>query len=227
MNILGIIPARGGSKGIQGKNIKLLKGRPLLYYTIDAVKESKLLAKTILSTDDQAIAKIAEEGGLEVPFMRPKSLGKDNTPTLAVLQHALKYFDKEGEHFDAVCVLQVTAPFRPENIIDDCIRKFNSTEADTLISVREVPSDYNPNWVFFEGQNQMLYISTGLDKVIPRRQLLPKAYHRDGAIYIIKRDQLLERNNIFGKKIIGHIVNTVQWINIDTPDDWKRAESLV
>ena len=223
MKILGVIPARGGSKGIPRKNIKLLNGKPLIYYTIDAVKESKLLSKSILSTDDDEIAGAAREGGLEVPFMRPASLAEDNTPTLAVLQHALRYFDEKKDNFDAVCILQVTAPFRPINMIDDCIRKFISTNADTLISVREVPTDYNPNWVFFEGKDKMLSISTGSSEVIPRRQLLPKAYHRDGAIYIVKRDVLLEQNSLFGDKITGYTNTSKVWVNIDTPSDWEDA----
>lgn len=227
MKILGVIPARGGSKGIPGKNIKLLNGKPLICYTIDAVKESKLLSRTILSTDDENIAGIARENDLEVPFMRPVSLAQDNTPTLAVLQHALNYFDEKNQRFDAVCILQVTSPFRPKSMIDDCIRKFISTNADTLISVREVPADYNPNWVFFEEESKMLSISTGLDEVIPRRQLLPKAYHRDGAIYIIKRDVLLKQNSLFGKSITGYTNSSKYWVNIDTPSDWEEAEKIL
>ncbi len=227
MKILGIVPARGGSKGVPRKNIKLLNGRPLLYYTIDSIKESELLSKVILSTEDKEIAEIGMAGGLEVPFIRPLELAKDSTPTILVLRHAIQYYSKLGQDFDAVCILQVTSPFRPKGLIDDAIRQFIAKNVDTLISVREVPDDYNPHWVFFQNDDQSLKVSTGLDFIIPRRQNLPQSFHRDGAIYIVKKEQILNSDSLFGEKISGIILKNEDWVNIDTLNDWKAAEEIL
>ena len=112
MKILGIIPARGGSKGVPGKNIKLLGGKPLLQYTSDIALKSNLLDKVIVSSDDDAIIKVAESLGLSVPFKRPSDLATYKSPTLPVIQHALNYYQEKGIRFDAVCLLQITSPLR-------------------------------------------------------------------------------------------------------------------
>ncbi|MDX1471488.1 MAG: acylneuraminate cytidylyltransferase family protein, partial [Flavobacteriaceae bacterium] len=111
MKILGLITARGGSKGIPGKNIKLLNGRPLIDYTISAAKESQSLSKTVLSSDDKRIIEFAQSAGIEVPFTRPVQLAKDDTPSIEVIKHALEFYKTSGEHYEAVCLLQPTTPF--------------------------------------------------------------------------------------------------------------------
>lgn len=135
MKILGLIPARGGSKGIPGKNIKALGGKPLLAYTFDSAQESKLLSKVILSSDDSDIIAVANQIGLEVPFTRPENLANDQSPTLPVIAHALRFFEEKGEKFDAVCLLQTTYPFRRKGLIDDAIKEFIRTDAEALVSV--------------------------------------------------------------------------------------------
>jgi len=226
MKILGIIPARGGSKGIPGKNIKLLGGKPLLEYTAEAAKASKLLSRVILSSDDKEIIAVAEQLKLEVPFIRPSDLAQDNTPSIEVVKQALKFFEENGEKFDAVCLLQVTTPFRNNELIDRAIGKFTKGNFDSLISVREVPAEYNPHWVFEEKEGN-LRISTGENEIISRRQELPKAYHRDGAIYITRTSAILQNNSLFGKNI-GFIDTTGSpYVNIDEPADWKSAEELL
>jgi len=226
MKILGIIPARGGSKGIPGKNIKLLGGKPLLEYTVEAAKASKLLSRVILSSDDNEIIAVAEQLQLEVPFIRPSELAQDNTPSIEVVKQALKFFEENGEKFDAVCLLQVTTPFRKHELIDRAIGKFIKGNFDTLISVREVPEEYNPHWVFEEKEG-LLRVSTGENEIISRRQELPKAYHRDGAIYITRTSVILQNNSLFGKNI-GFIDTTESpYVNIDEPADWKIAEELI
>jgi len=226
MNILGIIPARGGSKGIPGKNIKLLGGKPLLEYTAEAAKASKLLSRVILSSDDKEIIAVAEQLKLEVPFIRPSDLAQDSTPSIEVAKQALRFFEEKGEKFDAVCLLQVTTPFRNNELIDRAIGKFIKGNFDSLISVREVPAKYNPHWVF-EEKERMLRISTGENEIISRRQELPKAYHRDGAIYITRTSAILQNNSLFGKNI-GFIDTTGSpYVNIDEPADWKSAEELL
>ena len=226
MKILGLIPARGGSKGIPGKNIKPLHGKPLLQYTFESAKESKLLSKLILSSDDAEILAVANEMGLETPFIRPAALAEDNTSSLEVVQHALKFFAQKGENFDAVCLLQPTTPFRRKGLVDEAIEKFVSRNFDSLLSVREVPSEYNPHWIFEEKDGQ-LQIATGETEIISRRQELPKAYHRDGAIYLTRTEVLLEQNSLYGKNI-GFIDTTGDpYVNIDTVQDWEEAERLL
>lgn len=226
MKILGIIPARGGSKGIPGKNIKLLGGKPLLAYTADSAKAAKLLDRIILSSDDVEIINVARQLGIDVPFVRPVELATDATGSLEVVQHALKYLIEWGDEYDAVCLLQPTTPFRSEGLIDTAIEKFREGNYDSLFSVREVPEEFNPHWIFEEKEGT-LKIATGEKEIISRRQELPKAYHRDGAIYITKTSVLMEQNSLYGEKV--GFINTIGsvYVNIDTLEDWELAEKLV
>lgn len=226
MKILGLIPARGGSKGIPGKNIKPLGGKPLLQYTIEAAKRSNLLSRIILSSDNEEIIATAKKLGLEAPFQRPMELADDSTSSLAVIIHALKYMEEQGEYYDAVCLLQPTTPFRRNGLIDEAIEKFIEGNFDSLISVRELPEEFNPHWVF-EPSEKGLKIATGEEEIISRRQDLPKAFHRDGAIYLTKKTVLLEQKSLFGKNI-GFIDTSGQpYVNIDAPEDWEKAEALI
>jgi CMP-N,N'-diacetyllegionaminic acid synthase len=226
MRILGIIPARGGSKGIPGKNIKLLGGKPLIKYTQDSAMKSKNLIRVILSSEDSTIIEIARKMGLKVPFIRPEEFSRDNTPSIEVIKHALRYFSDQGENYDAICLLQPTTPFRNDKLIDEAILKFIDGEYDSLISVREIPPEFNPHWAF-EDNEGTLKIATGEIDPIKRRQELPKAYHRDGAIYLTKTEVILNSNSLLGNKI-GYIDTTGQdYVNLDTPEDWKRAEEIL
>ena len=226
MRILGIIPARGGSKGIPGKNIKLLGGQPLIKYTVDSAVNSKNLTRVILSSEDPSIIETAKKIGLEVPFVRPEEFSRDNTPSIEVVKHALHYFSDQGKNYDAICLLQPTTPFRRDKLIDEAIGKFIMGGFDSLISVREIPSEYNPHWAF-EDHEGTLRIATGENDPITRRQELPKAYHRDGAIYLTKVEVLLNSNSLLGDKI-GYIDTTGEkYVNLDTPEDWKRAEKIL
>lgn len=227
MKVLGLIPARGGSKGIPGKNIKNLGGKPVLAYTIESAKESKYLTKTILSSDDPEIIQVATQLGLEVPFVRPSDLAADASPTLPVIIHALRFFEELGEQFDAVCLLQVTNPFRRKGMIDEAIQKFIETDADALVSVLPVPHEFNPHWVFEPQEDGILKIATGEEKIITRRQELPPAYYRDGAIYLTKTQVLLDQNSLYGKKLAYLVGDQDRYVNLDTMKDWEAAESLV
>lgn len=226
MKILGLIPARGGSKGIPGKNIKSLQGKPLLAYTTEAAKASKLLDRVVLSSDDPEIISVGKALGIEVPFVRPPELAVDTTSSLEVVQHALQYLKEQGENYDAVCLLQPTTPFRPDGLIDEAIEKFEAGNYDALISVREVPAEFNPHWIF-ENRDGRLQLATGEKQIIPRRQDLPKAFHRDGAIYITKTSVLLNQNSLYGNRL-GYIETTGNpFVNIDTQEDWEKAQKIV
>ncbi|TYA71425.1 acylneuraminate cytidylyltransferase family protein [Seonamhaeicola marinus] len=227
MRILGLIPARGGSKSVPGKNIKKLNGKPLLQYTVEAAKNSKKLDHLILSSDDSNIINIAKELKVDVPFVRPRHLAEDTSPTLGVIQHALKFYKGIGNNFDAVCLLQVTSPFKTGKFIDDAIDKFENSGCDALVSVQNVPAEYNPHWVFKENQRGQLELVTGEKTIISRRQDLPNMYHRDGLIYITKAEVLLEKNSLYGNNLAYVKSPYNSTINIDTIEDWKKAEAFL
>ena len=227
MKILVIIPARGGSKGVPKKNIKLLDGKPLIQYTTDIALKSKLISKIVVSSDDDEIIEIAKELGVDVPFKRPNSLAEDESPTLPVIKHAIDFFEEQGIFFDAVCLLQVTSPFRTLTFLNEAIQKFCDEQNDSLISVREVPHEYNPHWVFEPNTNGQLVIATGEKEIITRRQNLPKSYHRDGSIYITKTSVIKEQNSLYGNSI-GYVISSEEnYVNIDTMEDWIKAEEFI
>jgi CMP-N,N'-diacetyllegionaminic acid synthase len=227
MRILAIIPARGGSKGVPGKNIKLLNGKPLLQYTAEIALQSKNLAAVILSSEDDQIIQVAKKIGIPVPFVRPEVLSQDNTPTIDVILHALKCYEKQSVFFDAVCLLQVTSPFRTLEFLDKAIEKFRTSGCDSLISVQKVPHEFNPHWTFEVNESGNLKIATGEDQIISRRQELPEAYHRDGSIYITKTDVLLQQHSLYGKST-SFIESQREWyVNIDTLSDWEKAEQMI
>jgi CMP-N-acetylneuraminic acid synthetase len=227
MRILGIIPARGHSKGIPRKNIRLLVGKPLLQYTAEAALGSKRLARVILSTEDKEIAEVGRNCGLEVPFLRPPELACDDTPTLPVLQHVVRALEDAGDRHDAICLLQPTSPLRQSCDIDACISLFIETGADSVVTMLPVPAVHNPHWVYFRGPDGFLRLSTGEESPIPRRQMLPPAFHREGSVYVIRRNVLMEKNSLYGSKIAGYPMDPTRSVNIDTLEDWVRAEALV
>jgi CMP-N,N'-diacetyllegionaminic acid synthase len=227
MKILAIIPARGGSKSVPMKNIKILGGKPLLAYTVDAAKHSKLLFKTIVSTDDLAISQVAKSLNVEVPFLRPSHLAQDNTPTIDVVVDVLKWYENQDVFFDAVCLLQPTTPFRSIDFIDLAIQKFIYNDTDSLISVLPVPHEYNPHWCFEANENNILNIATGEKNIISRRQDLPKTYHRDGSIYLTKTTVILNQSSFYGNSISYIESDALNYVNIDTPTDWEKAENLL
>lgn len=224
MRVLGLIPARGGSKGVPAKNKKILGTQPLIHYTIQAAQKSNLLTDIVVSTDDIEIAAIARKSGVLIPFMRPEVLASDTAKSIDVVQHALAYFEDLGKYYDAVCLLQPTSPFRENGSIDLAINTFVSKELDSLISVLPVPHEYNPHWVF-EEKEDTLSISTGEQEIISRRQELPKAYHRDGSIYLTST-ALIQQGTFYGKQLGYVISNPDTHINIDTLQDWEKAEAI-
>jgi CMP-N-acetylneuraminic acid synthetase len=226
MRVLGLIPARGGSKGIPNKNIRLLCGKPLLAYTAEAALHAQSLERVILSTDSEAIAKVGEEWGLEVPFMRPANLAKDDTPTLAVVQHAIQWIEAQGQIYDAICLLQPTNPLRTTSDIDACVSLLAQSSADSVISVLSVPSEYNPHWVYFADSEGYLTLTTGEKQPIARRQDLPPAFHRSGSVYIT-RWSVARDVDLYGAKVIGYPVTPERHVNIDTQSDWQLAERFI
>jgi len=226
MRILGLVPARGGSKGIPGKNIKLLGGKPLLAYTAEAALASHALTRVVLSTEDPAIAEVGKKCGLEVPFLRPQQLAEDSSPTLPVIQHALEWFAANGEDFEALCLLQPTNPFRSTEDIEKAISLLVEGHADTVLAMRQVPKEYHPGWVYLADESGDLRLANGDAQPTSRRQDLPPAYHRDGSIYLTRTSVIQARQSLYGERIRGFEPQT-PYVNLDTPEDWARAEAIL
>lgn len=227
MRVLGLIPARGGSKGVPRKNIRMLGGKPLLQYTAETARSARLLDRVLLSTDDEEIAVIGKRCGLDVPFMRPPELAMDSTPSLLVVKHALEWLAERGEVFEAICLLQPTHPLRQAGDIDACITLLGESGADSVVTVLPVPPEHNPHWVFFKGEDGTLRLSTGETVLIPRRQDLPPAFHREGSVYVTRRDVVLKQGSLLGSRVIGYTIDPGKSVNIDTLEDWARAEMLI
>ena len=227
MRILGLIPARGGSMGVPRKNIKLLGGIPLINYTINSALNCPLLSDVIVSTEDEEIAEISKKSGAKVSFIRPLELASNKAPSIDTIRHAINFFIALDETYDAVCLLQPTVPFRDSNDIDKAISIFSKNDSDSLISVQEIPHKFNPHWAFLESsESDHLKLATGGDQIISRRQDLPKAFFRDGSIYITKTQTILEDNSLYGKNI-SYYHNKKDTINIDTLEDWALAEKFI
>lgn len=185
---------------------------------------ARTLDKLAVTTDGKEIARVAGHHGAEVPFIRPKELAQDHTPSIEVVLHAIDFFEQKSEFFDAICLLQPTSPFKPKGFIDDCVQKFLESDADSLISVLDVPHEYNPHWTFEMEPGGNLSIATGEETLIPRRQELPMAYHRDGSVYISRVSLIKEKKVLVGGKTVGVLSNKSYYANLDTMDDWQKAE---
>jgi CMP-N-acetylneuraminic acid synthetase len=226
MLVLGVVTARGGSKGVPRKNIRPLAGKPLLAYTADSALAATTLTRVVLSTDDEEVAACGREHGLEVPFMRPAELAHDTTPMLPVLIHVMGELERSGERYDALCLLQPTDPLRRAEDIDGCVHLLEATGADSVITVQIVPHEYNPHWVYVR-DGEYMRLSTGEAEPIPRRQELPPAYHRSGSVYLVRRDVLMERGSLYGDRVVGYVLPAGRAANIDTWGDWERAERTI
>ncbi len=227
MRVLGIVTARGGSKGVPRKNIKLLGGKPLIGWTADAAARATKLARTVISTDDDEIAEVAREVGLEVPFIRPAALAEDTTPTLPVLQHVVTTLEAAGDRYDAICLLQPTNPLRTSAMIDGALELLERTGADSVVSVLPVPLDHHPFWAYIAAPNGELKLASGAAAPVTRRQDLPPAFHREGSIYAMRRDVLIDGNSLYGARTVGYPIDATTSVNIDTLEDWARAETLI
>lgn len=227
MKVLAIIPARGGSKGIPKKNIRLLNGKPLIFYTIDSAISSKYIDTIVVNSDSEEILNLVSQNKKIDILKRPNYLATDDSPTFDSILYTLDYYRSKQKYFDSVLILQTTFPFRDFLLIDLAIEKFYNTKADSLISVIEVPHHFNPHWVFEEDENNNLFISTKETKLISRRQELPKSFIRDGAIYITKVDVIYKKLSLYGEKVSYILNNSEYYVNIDTENDWLIAEKII
>lgn len=223
--ILGVIPARGGSKGIPRKNIAPVNGKPLIEYTINAAKKSRLLTDTIVSTEDPEIAKICEDLGCRVPFLRPVDLATDSARSLPVIQHAVKECERiTRSTYDIIIMLQPTTPLRTGQDIDNGIELLLETRADSVVSVVDVGGHHPFRMKRIVSNNQLInYIDQGFEDMRPRQEL-PRVFIRSGALYITRRDILINQNSFIGNDCRAYIMPEERAINIDTPLDQIIAE---
>lgn len=228
MDLLGVIPARGGSKAIPRKNLAPLAGRPLIGYTIEAALASGVFSDLVVSTDDEEIAAVAREGGAQVPFARPAHLATDAAESLPVVLHALEHMEgKRGRAYEAVMMLQPTTPFRQAAQIVEAVRLLeNDASADGVVSLIEVGGWHPFRMKRMVGKRAVNFIEQGFEDMRPR-QVLPRVYIRSGAIYLIRRTSLLAHKALVGPETLGLIVDERSALNIDTGRDLAMAELML
>lgn len=227
-NILGIIPARGGSKSIPRKNIKSFCGKPLIAWAIETLRQSGVIDRIVVSTDDAEIAEVAKKYGAEVPFVRPAEFAEDTAPTLPVLQHAVTWLkENEGYKPDYVLLLEPTSPSKRPFHVKDAVKMLVESGADSVISVAEVPGVLNPHWqirVADDGRTE-LFTGEPFKKVIRRRQDLPKTYCRNSSIYAFRPELLFSDDpSFYGEDVRAYVTDSKYAFDIDTPEDWEFAE---
>jgi len=225
-NILGLIPARGGSKGLPRKNIIPLLGKPLIAWTIEQALASKYLDKVVVSTDDEEITKISKKYGAEVPFMRPKELAKDNTKGIDVVLHAINWLKENDKRkqYNLIMLLQPTSPLRKSEDIDKAIELLFLKEAKAIVSVCEV--DHHPLWsnTLPEGGCMKNFIKQEI--INKNRQELPIFYRLNGAIYLAYCNYIKQRKSFMGKETFAYIMPKSRSVDIDNEIDFKLAEIL-
>lgn len=228
--VLAVIPARGGSKSIPRKNIRSLAGYPLIAYSIAAGLAAETVSRVIVSTDDEEIARVAQEYGGEAPFIRPPSLAMDDTPDLPVFEHVLAWLDEHEEYQPQIVVqLRPTSPFRRTWHIDQAVLQLiERPEAD---SVRTVCSPFqNPFKMWKIGSDG--YLQPLIDIGVPEpynlpRQVLPDVYWQTGYVDAAWADTILTKHSMTGERILPLSIGADEWIDIDSLDDWRRAERLL
>lgn len=227
--ILAIIPARGGSKGLPRKNIKLFFNKPLLAWTIKEAKRSRYIDRTIVSTDDKEIAMIAKQYGAEVPFMRPKYLAVDTTPDQPVFIHALTWLDEnEGYTPDIIVDLRATTPLKTSKIIDAVIKEIVDSSANIVRTMSKVPASYHPYWLYTLSKTNTasLYSNIDIGKFY-RRQLLPPLYRINGVAAVFTTEVILRGDILRDKKMRGFVINEKYAVDIDIERDFKFCEFLL
>lgn len=227
MRVLGVVIARGGSKGISRKNVTTLCGKPLLQYTADAALAAGKLSSVILTTENEEIADVGRKCGLQVPFMRPQELAQDDTPSLPVIQHAVRFMQDRGDAFDAVMTLQPTNPLRRPSDIDGSIDLLESSGADSVISFVDVGEKHPARMKLIEADGRVVDPPFAEDFEGQRRQDLPPLFLREGSIYLTRTSVLMEQNSFKGDDCRAWMMPTQRACNIDTPFDLMMAEWLI
>lgn len=222
MRPLVVIPARGGSRGVTGKNIKLLAGKPLIHYTIEAAREVFSDEQIIVSTDDEAIKSCVEQTGLKVPFLRPVELATDTSGMYGVLLHTVNFIESIGYYPDTIILLQVTTPFRNATHIREAMMLYDD-ETEMVVSVKETGS--NPYFVLFE-ENEDGWLEKSKSSNSLTRQSCPKVWEYNGGIYIISIRAMKEKTLNEFTRIRKYVMDDYSSHDIDTVLDWIVAELI-
>ena len=220
--MLAIIPARGGSKGVIGKNIKVLSGKPLIAHTIIAAIDSKSVDRIIVSTDSEEIAEVAVKYGAEVPFLRPYDISHDTAAILDAYKFVLKKLKESGDNYDSFVALQPTSPLRISHDINSAISLFNSKETDSVISfkIQHHPIEWNR---LINQDNTFKDLGMSL---LFNRQKYEKTYIFNGAVYVLKTE-LVNKNILYTDNSLAYIMPNNRSVDIDTEDDFLYAEFLM
>jgi N-acylneuraminate cytidylyltransferase len=219
--VLGIIPARGGSKGVPRKNIRVVAGKPLIAWTIEEAKKSKFIDRLILSSNDAEIIAVAREWGCDVPFIRPSELSQDGTPGVEPVIHALM----ELPDYDYVVMLQPTSPLRSVGDIDGCIEKCINSNSNACVSV--VEPDKSPYWMYFLDDRDKMTPFVETQEQFLRRQDLPKVYSLNGAVYVAEKNWLIQGRSFLTRETVGYEMPIERSLDIDTNIDFNIAELLM
>ena len=223
MIVLAVVPARAGSKGLPGKNERPLAGTTLVARAAEAARASGVVDRAILSTDSERIAELGREAGLEVPFLRPAELARDDTPMQPVIEHAVTELERQGYRPDVVLVLQPTAPLRTGAHLARAVALLEETGADSVVSVVEIPKHLSPQYAMrVAGGRLEPFLPEGA--AITRRQDVEPAYTRDGTVYAVRRDVLVERHDLYGDDCRPLVLDAAESVNVDSAEDWAEAE---
>lgn len=226
MKILCTICARGGSKGVPGKNIKQLNGKPLIAYTIETAQKWDKADKIIVSTDNPEIADKAKKYGVDVPFLRPHELAEDNSGKMEAIRHAVDFLEQRGEYYDIVIDLDVTSPLRTVEDLDNALKLFLDNDVNDVYSVCEARR--NPYFNMVElTENGRVKLCKKLDKTVLSRQTAPKVYDMNASIYIYKRDFIMSTDICHSDNTMAYIMPAERSIDIDSQLDFKIVEFLI
>ena len=222
-SVLALVPARSGSKGLPGKNLRPLAGRTLIDYAARAARESGVVDRAVLSTDAEEIAAEGRRAGLDVPFLRPPALAQDDTPMKPVIEHALAALAERGYRPDIVLLLQPTSPMRTPAHVRSALLLLRGSNVDSVVSVLELPRHLSPEYVMrIEDGVLKPFLAQGA--AITRRQDATPAYVRDGTVYAFWTRTLQEQGSIYGARCLPMLVDPADSITIDTLEDWEAAE---
>ncbi len=220
------MPARAGSKGIPGKNLRLLGGRSLIDYAARAARESGVVDRAVLSTDAEDIAAEGRRAGLQVPFLRPGSLAQDDTPMKPVIEHALASLAESGFTPEIVLLLQPTSPLRTPAHLREAVRLLRESRADSVVTVVELPRHLSPDYVMRIDAGELKpFLAEGAR--VTRRQDARPAYVRDGTVYAFWARTLAEQGSIYGEHCVPLLVDAAHSITIDSQADWDAAERMM
>ncbi len=225
--IIAIIPARGGSKGLPRKNIKVLSGKPLLAWPIEAAINSKYVDRVIVTTDDPEIAEIAKQFHADVPFLRPSELADDSAPTSGAILHAIEYCESEQDRYDYVLLLEPTSPLTEASDIDSAIEKLLQTEMTAIVGVSEVEESHPEYCVEISADDRIKPYQKKSFSAPKRRQELTPLYYLDGNLYLSEVKAYKEKLTFYHEKTLGYVGESWKSVEVDTLFDFMVVETII